>query len=644
MRFEYSKWAIPVLLMGVALFFTNCQLRTYVKKAPVEKVQTEQFYRAEEYRKSGDADLALEYYEAYIKGSPAGENVPVALHRTGDIYFEKGEYNKALDAFKRIISQYTDYAELPSVEYKKVHAIYLLGDFRLAINEGLNWLETYPWHKLEPQVAVLIGDSYKESGSLPRAFDWWLRAERIYQPDSIHQNVLSVKIESVIEESNADDLERIVDYAVESRYAPVVLFRLASLYFENNEIEKAGKVAESLIDSSPDPEWVKKGYKLLETIRKGTSIKKGSVGCLLPLSGPFAIYGEEVLNGIQLGMGLFRGGGNDKYPELIIRDTKGDPDEAVKGLKELVEEEKVMAVIGPLSSRAALPVAKEAQKLKVPLIALTQKKDITSEGDMIFRNFMTPAKEVEKVVSLAIGELGLRRFAILYPDNSYGKYLMSLFWDRLSEMGGIVTAVESYAENETDFADQIKKMTGLYYPRIESEEEKKKREASKDSDEPAPVIDFDAIFIPDGYQNIAMIAAHLVYHDVKGARLIGTSLWQSSKLIEMGGDYLQGAIFTSGYSEVSNRPGAQEFAKVYREAFESAPGVLAATGYDTIRFLKDVIMTSDIKSRTDLQKAIVSHIGFEGITGTIYFDADGEVQKDPQVLTVSRNQITLFRK
>jgi ABC-type branched-subunit amino acid transport system substrate-binding protein len=563
-----------------------------------------------------------------------------------DIYFSNGEYKKALSLLNAIIDKYPKYEGMSRVKYQQAHSHYLLGEYRLSITEGLKWLEEYTWHKSEPQMKVLIGDNYKELGSLPRAFDWWIQAERIYKPDSVQRNVLGVKIESVIEESGEDELERIVDYAVETRYAPFVYYRLASLYFKDNKTEKAKRAAISLIDSTRDPDWIAKGYRIIEAIRRGTSIKTGSIGCLLPLSGPYKIYGEEVLNGIQLGMGLFSARVNGPQPELIIRDTKGDPDDAVKGLIELVEDEKVMAVIGPLSSRTALPVAKEAQKLGVPLITLTQKMNITAEGDMIFRNFMTPSKEVDKIVSLSINELDLKRYAILYPDSSYGKYLMSLFWDRLVEMGGSVTAVESYAQNETDFADPIKKMVGLYYPRIESQAEKEKSEkseAGEDDNEPEPIIDFDAIFIPDNYQNVAMIAAHLAYHDVKNVQLIGTSLWQSPKLIEMGEDYLQGAIFTSGYSELSNRSGAKEFADSYRENFETAPGILAASGYDTIRFLNDLILKGNITSRSDLQKAIFLSRGFEGVTGAIFFDENGEVQKEPQVLKITRNRMALFQ-
>jgi len=78
------------------------------------------------------------------------------------------------------------------------------------------------------------------------------------------------------------------------------------------------------------------------------------------------------------------------------------------------------------------------------------------EGEMVFRNFLTPSQEVEGLLDVAMGQMDLKRFGILYPDNAYGRYCMNLFWDRLNDMGGTVTAVESYGVDDTDFADQIK--------------------------------------------------------------------------------------------------------------------------------------------------------------------------------------------
>ena len=168
-------------------------------------------------------------------------------------------------------------------------------------------------------------------------------------------------------------------------------------------------------------------------------------------------------------------------------------------------------------------------------------------------------------------------------------------------------------------------------------------ESEMEPEGPEPIIDFDAVFIPDNFQRVAMIAPQLAYHDVLDVQLMGTSLWQSSQLIETAGDYVQDTIFPSGFLESSGEPGVRSFVENYRETFDSSPGILAATGYDTIRFLKEVMAAEGISTRKDLQKALLESQNFLGITGSISFDQQGEVEKEPLLLTVSGRRMTLHR-
>jgi branched-chain amino acid transport system substrate-binding protein len=263
---------------------------------------------------------------------------------------------------------------------------------------------------------------------------------------------------------------------------------------------------------------------------------------------------------------------------------------------------------------------------------------------------MTPSREVDRLLDIAVSEMGLKRFAILYPENSYGRFLLNLFWDRLETNGGEVTAVESYQPDETDFAGQIKKMTGLYYPRPKSLVEKlremrtpEEEESIIFSGEPEPIIDFDAVFIPDNFQRVAMIAPQLVYYDVMDVLLMGTSLWQSPQLIEMAGDYVQGALFPSGFFEGLEDPAVKGFVQAYKTNFDAVPGILAATGHDTIKFLKELIVKENIRTRRDLHKALFNYYYFNGVTGNISFDSEGEVKKDPLLLMISGKRMKLFR-
>lgn len=647
-----SRKAIPAIMAGMAFFLSGCRPKApppavVVPKEAKEEVRPDLFAMAESLREGGEFAKALAAYRAYLEQEPGSEKVPLVLNRMAEIYFDKGQYEIGLSLLERVSEAYPDYGELPALQYKMARGLYSLGRYRAAIDKALKWLDRYPGHPSKGDLLLLLGDCFSALGDRPRAFQWWLKAKGEAPGEIPWQRRLDQKLEMLIKTSRTRGvLEELAKYAVGTDLQPEIYYRLASMYLEGGELERAREAAMSLVRSTPDRYWVTVGGRMIEQIQGEMAVRRGVIGCLLPLTGPFAIYGEEVLNGIQLGMGLFGDEGEGPIQELVIKDTKGRPEEALAGVEELVKGEKVMAIIGPLSSRAAGAAAKRAQALGVPIIALTQKEGVVEEGDMVFRNFLTPSTEVQRLVETATGEMGMKRFAILYPENNYGRYLMKLFWDGLEAAGGRVTAIDSYDPGDTDFADQIKKITGLYYPRPEALVTKlremrtpEEEEGELYPEEPEPILDFDAVFIPDNFQRVAMIAPQFVYHDVLNVTLMGTSLWQSPRLIDMARDYIQGAIFPTGFFEDCAGPGVRAFVERYRMSFDSEPGILAATGYDTIRLLKEVMSEEDVRTRKGLQEALLRDCDFRGVTGYTSFDAQGEVLKKPILLTISGSRM-----
>jgi branched-chain amino acid transport system substrate-binding protein len=649
---KYCRWkkAVPVLIVGMAFFISGCQAIVPVKKGVVEHEPAEQFALAEKFRQRGEFDRALEAYGAFVEKYPSHENVALAFDRMAGVYSKKGQFKKALNFYERIAGKYTAYARLSAVQYEIARLLYFLKEYRRSVDESFKWLEKYHEDPLMGDLLVILGDDFNALGKNVQAFNWWLKAKETWSGDSKIGIELKYKLKELINISGVKALEEMAQYASGTEYAPEIYYRIATFFLEQNDLEKAKTAAIALVRSTSEQAWIDLGRQLLERTEEELAVRPGVVGCLLPLTGQFGIYGEEVLNGIQLGTGMFGETGDGPDLELVIKDTQGKPELALAGLEDLVHNEKVMAIIGPLSSRTAVAVAERAQGLGVPIITLTQREGITETGDMVFRNFLTPSKEVNRLLNPEIFEMGIKRFAILYPDNSYGRFFMNLFWDRLKMMGGTVTAVESYDPDTTDFGDQIKKMTGLYYPRpyplvrklieMRTPEEEESRVYAE---EPEPIIEFDAIFIPDNFQRVAMIAPQLVYHEVLDVLLMGTSLWQSPELIETAGDYVQGAIFPSGFFENSGESCVRDFAEEYFAAFDAMPGILAATGYDTIGLLKHMMAVNGVRTRGGLKDALLECRDFPGLTGNVVFDPEGEVEKEPFLLTISGRRMVVYR-
>jgi len=638
--------------VGMGLFLYGCYPREAIKKRPPGR---ESFLLAEKEFGAGNYAKAIEGYLQYLDRFPEGTDARIALYRIAKAKEHLGEFEDALLFLNRALEEFPRHPDVPLLE-ADISGLYLrLKDYQKTITLASLWLGKYPSHPMRRKVAYYLARALDIQGDRLGALGWYIQA--VTGPDDGTVNIAEIQelIVDLIHSASLEELESMEVYVSGTPYAVSLYYQKALRLLESGKPAEAKEAAMALVESSTDQFWLNIGRDLLRRIEQELSVEPDVIGCLLPLSGPFSIYGREVLNGIQLGMGLFEEQADDRSLELVIKDTAGDPDIAVKGVEELARQDRAIAIIGPLASRPALAAAKKAQELGIPIITLAQREGIALEGPMVFRNFITPSKEVETLVHGAMKNMGLRRFAILYPDNSYGRFFMNLFWDNIEELGGTITAVESYEPDQTDFEVEIRKMVGLYYPRPESvskmlEEFRwlRAEESIEDilygEEEPEPVVDFDAVFIPDNHQTVALIAPQFPFHNVFNVRFLGTSLWQSPELIELAGDYLQGAVFPSGFfpGAKGNPSGDLEhFITSYRANFESEPGILAATGYDTVRFLIKVMeSTGSIRTTRDFQKQISTFDDFYGITGWMAFDQQGEIAKDPLLLTVSGRGFT----
>ena len=213
---------------------------------------------------------------------------------------------------------------------------------------------------------------------------------------------------------------------------------------------------EALVGRLSDPAHV----SLVEKLHQQKLFRYDTIGCLLPLTGQYKVFGQRALRGIELALHQYgdRRNGGPSF-KIILKDTKSDPDVAAQRVEDLFEE-KVACIIGPVAE--PLQAVKKAQKLGIPIIALSQKEGIPETGDYVFRNFITPKMQVSSLVSYAVNLLGENRFAVLYPLENYGKTYLELFREEVLHQNAEMTGVASYEPGQTDFEIPIKQLLGLY--------------------------------------------------------------------------------------------------------------------------------------------------------------------------------------
>ena len=350
-----------------------------------------------------------------------------------------------------------------------------------------------------------------------------------------------------------------------------------------------------------------------------------------------------------------------KGVRLLVRDSAGDPDRAAAAVRELAADERVVAVIGPIFSAESEAAANQAELLGMPLLALSNRISIPNEKKWVFRLRLTPEDEVGALVEHAVEDMDFSRFAILYPTNRYGRGMRTRYWDTVRERGGQVVAVAGYDPASTDFNDSIRKLVGydLLTPneqvaleerakamrrgrRLEPEEAGLLREIlysqlGPESRPLPPLVDFDALFIPDSHDKIQLIAPQLAFHEVDGVQLLGSSQWNDPELVKIGRGHVRGAIISTGFDVNSEAIPVNQFVSDYRETFALEPDEFSSDGYDATR----LVLTQWVAgrtSRTQVRDGLLLVYGYPGASGVTTIGPDGNARKRPFLLQVKRGR------
>lgn len=621
---------------------------------------------------------ALVKYDFYIQQQPDGLHADTALKRMGDIHVRLGAYESARDAYKILLEKYPQGPLVPDV------MIAMLGTYELEgkYEDLIRYSFEIPDRQLTPTQRMsketMMGNAYLAMDSPVDAFYFY---SLVYdQSHPLSKDQILQKLKEVLPHLNTINTIYLLDRFKDGKLRGYLLYHLGLLSLETGRTDDAIAALSDLLNNHPAHEQAGQSRTLILEILSESISSPHSIGCLLPLSGPYKTYGHKALQGIELALNAYHRVNKEKPIHLIVKDTASNPFQAVQAVREL-DEVNVSAIIGPIIS--AEPAAMEAQSRGIPIILFTQKDNITQIGEFVFRNFITPRMQIKPLVAHAAKNMGLKRFAILYPDENYGKTYMNLFWDEVLSMGGAVVGVESYDPMDTDFAKPIKKLVGLYYkvpkelqidfaftpeedvnrdpmaktttdmfafmpdetkyipelffwgfpqplgPLASDEDRGRKRD-----DELEPIVDFHALFIPDAAKKAGLITPQLAYFDIEDMVLMGTNLWHSRQLISMSQDYIQGAVLTDGFFAESNDPKVRVFLKDFQNTFDEKPGFIEAVAYDSAKILLQTLVNRRIRFKSHLKDELLNLVDFPGVTGSTSFDYKGDAIRNPYILEV----------
>lgn len=350
----------------------------------------------------------------------------------------------------------------------------------------------------------------------------------------------------------------------------------------------------------------------------GNEIK---IGLNAELTGSIPVVGQSCKNAATMAVDeVNQAGGLEvdgkKYKVvLVVEDNEDKAESAAAAAQKLINQNQVLAMIGPNASRNAIPAAAIAESAKVPMISPWSTNPKTTENKKyIFRACFIDDFQGVVMAKFAKEKLGAKTAGILYDVASeYNKGIAEIFKKTFEAAGGQVFA-QTYTTGDKDFSAQLTKL----------------KEANP-----------DVLFLPNYYSEVPLQVEQARKLGYTG-KIIGSDSWGSPELIKLGGSNMEGLFFSTHYAPDIATPVAQKFIKAYQEKYKSTPDDVAALTYDSFGMLFQAIKSAGKIDRQAVRDALASITKYEGVTGTMQFKGTGDPIKSAVILKIEGGQFKYF--
>lgn len=347
------------------------------------------------------------------------------------------------------------------------------------------------------------------------------------------------------------------------------------------------------------------------------------IGYNIPMTGDIPKVGEssklsaEMLKADINGAGGLEVGGKKYMLEFIYEDNEAKAESAVTTALKLIEKDSILAMIGPNSSKQAVPAGQVADDNSTVMVTpWSTNPDTTKDRPWVYRAAFLDPFQGPVAVNFAVKTFGAKTAAVLYDlSNDYSKGLAEIFRDVFEEkLGkGSVVAFESHGTKDQDFSAQLTKIV-----------------AAKP----------DFIFVPDNYNQVALIVPQSRKLGYTG-QFMGSDAWGSSELMTLCGDECKGLYFSTHYAAAGATGATKEFIDRYTKQYGYTPDDVAALTWDATRIVLQAIQDTGglsgklRKDRKAIREAMSKIPSFDGITGSMKFDEQGDPVKCAVVVKIS---------
>ncbi len=356
------------------------------------------------------------------------------------------------------------------------------------------------------------------------------------------------------------------------------------------------------------------------------------IGVYGSLTGGDATFGESTKMGVELAVKQLTDAKQGKIGGLpvrtVVEDDQGKAEEAATVVQKLINQDRVIAVIGEVASSRSLAAAPICQAAGVPMITPSSTNPkVTEVGEFISRMCFIDPFQGTVMAKFAASNLGVKKVAVLKDVKSdYSVGLSQYFTEAFKAAGGTIVAEQAYTAGDQDFSAQLTAIKAK-----------------------SP----DAIFLPGYYTEVGLIARKARELGLT-CPILGGDGWESEQLIEIGGDALNGAYYSNHFAVDNPEPKLQAFLKDFKANFGKEPDAIGGLAYDAANVLfgcLDKLATDEpalfkalgsskagTPERKEAEKKLAALIAatkdYPGVTGVITLDDKRNASKPAVVLEI----------
>ena len=336
------------------------------------------------------------------------------------------------------------------------------------------------------------------------------------------------------------------------------------------------------------------------------------IGLDVPMTGDIAYVGtqseragdmkSEAVNGAG---GLEISGTKVKI-RIVVADNESKAESATAAATKLIAQDKVLAIVGPQSSKQAVPTGEVANENETPMISPWSTNPATTlDRPWVFRACFLDPFQGPVVANFVTDALGAAKAAVLYDVASdYPKGLADNFRDAFLKLhgDGSVVAFESFTTGDTDFSAQLTKIKST---------------------------DADVLFTPQYYNEVPLIVKQAQELGLPQT-IVGSDSWGDPKTLELCGGACEGMYFSTHYAAEGAVGATKKFIDEYEAKYGETPGDVAALTWDALGILLQAIqntggLTGDLaKDREAVKNELGKIRDFDGITGKMTFTPEGD--------------------